>query len=74
MILPIGHQDVALRVDRDPLQTLELSFALTPPAEASQKGSVRVEDLDAVVAGIGDKDVALLVDGNSSEIARKDLR
>ena len=67
MILSIGHQDVALGVDRDALKAFELAFALAPPTEASQEGSVRVENLDSVVAGIRYEDVALLVDGNSSE-------
>lgn len=66
MVLSVRHQDVALRVDRDTLQALELPFTLAPPAETPEEGSVRVEDLDAIIAGICDEDVALLVHGNSS--------
>ncbi len=66
MVLPVGHQDVALRVDRDPFQALKLTLALTPSAETSEEGSVRIEDLNSIVSGIRDENVTLFIHGNSS--------
>ena len=66
MVLPVGHQDVALWVDRDPFQALELALTLTPTAETSEEGSVRIEDLNSIVSGIRDENITLFINGNSS--------
>lgn len=65
MVFPIAHQDVAVRHDRNALESLELGVARTPRAERAQEASVRVEDLDAVVTRVGDTDVALIVHRNA---------
>jgi len=45
VVFSVCHQDVALRVDCDALQALELTFTLTPPSETSQEGSIGVKNL-----------------------------
>ena len=52
MILPVSDENVPGRVDRNALQPLELAIVLAPPAEWAEECTVRVEDLDPVVAGI----------------------
>ena len=66
MVLPVGHQDVALGVDRNALQPLELPVALSPPAKGPEEGAIRVEDLDPVVSRVCHKDVTLLIYSYSS--------
>jgi hypothetical protein len=66
MVFSVGHQDVALRVHRDPFQALELALSLTPSAETSEEGPVRIEDLNSIVSGIRDENITLFINGNSS--------
>lgn len=61
MILSVADDDVPAGHDGDAFQTLELSVTRSPGTEGSEEGAVRVEDLDAVVAGVGNHDVALVV-------------
>lgn len=67
MVFPVAHEDVAVGHDGHPFQALELGITGAPGTERAQEASVRVEDLDAVVAGIGHADVALIVDRDASE-------
>jgi hypothetical protein len=52
MVLPVGDEYVTGGVDGDSLEALELGVVLAPPPEGAQECSVRVEDLNPVVAGI----------------------
>jgi hypothetical protein len=63
MVLPVAHQDVAVGHHGHALQPLELAVTGAPTAESSEEGAVRMEDLDAVVAGVTDEYVALVVNG-----------
>ena len=65
MVFSICHQNVSLRVDRDSLQALELRVPRPPSTEGPQECSVRVENLNAIVAAVGNEDVAFLIHGNS---------
>ena len=72
MVLPVRDENSPTAADRDALQTLELPLGGTPAPKAAKERPIRVEDLDTVVAAVGDKDVALIVDGNTPErIKRK---
>ena len=66
MILSVCDENPAGRVDRDALESLELSVGLAPAPEAAQEGAVRVEDLDPVVAGVRHKYVPLLINSYTS--------
>lgn len=65
MVLPIAHDDVPAAHDGDALQTLELAIAGAPGAEGTEERSVGVEDLDAIVAGVGYYDIALVINGDT---------
>lgn len=67
VVLPVCHQDVALAVDSDALQTLELTLTLTPSTESSLENSFGVEHLDPVVSRICHINHALFIYSNSSE-------
>ena len=72
MVLPVRCEDVALGVDGDALEALELGVGRAPAAEAPQEGPVGVEDLDPVVAAVGHENVALLVHGDAPESQEKE--
>lgn len=66
MVLSIANQNVAVGHDRNALQPFEFGIAGAPRAERPQKAAVRMENLDAIVAGIGHADEALIVDGHAT--------
>ena len=68
MIFSVSHQNISLAVDRNSFQPLELAVVLSPTAKASQKCSVRIENLNSVISGISNKDKTLLIDSNTPEI------
>lgn len=65
MVFPITYDDVATGHNGDTFKTLELSVSRTPGPESPEEGSIRMEDLDSVVARISNYDVALVVDSNT---------
>jgi len=65
VILAIADDDVACGCYCDSLETLEFAIAAAPAAEGLEEGTVGTEDLYAVVTGISDDDVALIVHGNA---------
>lgn len=65
MILAVADDDVAGGGDGDALEAFELAVAAAPAAVRLEEGTVRTEDLYAIVAGIGDDDVTLIVHGNA---------
>ena len=71
MVFSICHQNIALGVDRDSLQALELRVPRPPPSEGPQESSVRVENLNAIVAAVGNEDVAFLIHSNSPTKQKK---
>src|ERR1700687_1196975 len=62
ILLPIGHPDVAIGVNRHSLGTSEISGAVSRLAEGADELAVGVEDLDAVVQGIANVQIAIRVD------------
>ena len=65
MVFAIADDDVAVGLDGDAFESLELAVAGTPAAEGFHENAFRIEDLDAVVARIGHDDVALVVHGHT---------
>ena len=65
MIFAIANDDVAIGLDGDAFESLELSVCRSPTAEGFHEDTFGVEDLDAVVAWIGNDDVALVVHRNT---------
>src|SRR5208282_4602031 len=59
----IRHPDVAVDVDSDTLGTGEVAGAVSVLAEAADEVPVSVEDFDAVIQGVGDEEVSVLIDG-----------
>lgn len=66
MVLAIADQDVTVRHDRHALKPLELGVAGAPRAKSAQEATVRMEDLNAIVARICNTDEALVVDGHTA--------
>lgn len=65
MILAITDYDVACGCYCNSLETFEFAVAAAPTAEGLEEGTVGTEDLYAVVTGISDDDVALIVYGDT---------
>jgi len=61
VVLTICHQNVSLVVHSDSFQTLEFSIILSPSSKGSKESTVRVEYLDSIISGIGDKDKSTLI-------------
>lgn len=66
MVFPVAHEDISVGHDGHSFQALELGITGAPGTERAQEASVRVEDLDAIIAGIGHTDVALVVNRDAS--------
>lgn len=61
MILAVADDDVAGGGDGDSLKTFEFAVAAAPTAKGLEEGAIGAEDLYAIVAGVSDDDVALIV-------------
>ena len=61
MVLAIADNDVAVGLDSDAFETLELTVGRPPTAERLHEDTFSVENLDAVVTWIGHDDVALVI-------------
>src|SRR5207253_7714231 len=61
LVAGVGHEDVAVLVDRDAVGPVELAVAAARVAELRDEAAVAVEALDAVVAGVDHVDVAVAV-------------
>ena len=63
---PLGDDDVAgLLDDGDAVRVEQLPVSLPALAKLELEAALAVEDLDAVVVGVGDNDVVLHVDRHS---------
>lgn len=67
VVFPITYDDVATGHNGDTFKTLELSVSRTPGPESPEEGSIRMEDLDSIVARISHYDVALVIDSNTPD-------
>lgn len=65
MILAIADDNVAGGGDSDSLETFEFAVAAAPAAKGFEESAIGAEDLYAVIAGISNDDVALIVHGNT---------
>lgn len=66
MIFSITHEYMSIRGHRHTFQTLKFAFAAAPTSERAQKRAVRMENLYAIVAGIGNADITLIIDGHTT--------
>ena len=65
MSVPVGDGDVAAAVDGDAVRLLRELVVAADEREPADEGAVAAEHLDAVVAGIGDDEVAgRVIDGD----------
>ena len=62
---PVDDPDVAIAVDGDTFGTREVSRPVAGFAEGADELSIAIEDLDAVVQGVGDVEIAFLIDRQS---------
>lgn len=67
VVLTITDEDVAIGHNSHTLQALEFAITRSPAAKGPKERTVRVEDLDAIVAAVSHKDVALVIHSHSSE-------
>lgn len=65
MIFSVAHQNMAIRHNGNAFEPLEFGIAGAPRAKCTQKASIRMEDLDAIIARIGHTDVALVINGHT---------
>lgn len=71
VVLSITHEYVSVRHDGDAFEPFEFSVTRSPASKSSQKRGVRMEYLDAVVAGICHQYVSLVVYGHTSRTKKK---
>ncbi len=70
----IGYPDVTVGVDRNALGSREISRTVSRLAKGPDESPIRIENLDAVVEGVGDVEIAVLIDrdiGRPRKIARR---
>lgn len=65
MILAVADDDVASGRNGDALEAFKFAVAAAPATEGFQESTVGTEDLYAVIARVGNDDVALIVHGNA---------
>lgn len=61
MIFTVADDDIAVGLDGDTFESLELAIGWSPTTERLHEDTFGVENLDTVVAWIGHDDVALVV-------------
>lgn len=61
MILPVTDNNISSGHNSDAFKTLELSISTTPGPEGSEERAIWMEDLDPVVTGVSNHDVALVI-------------
>lgn len=66
MVVPIGDDELPDSVDCDAGQAVKLAVAVAICAKLTHVGSVRIEDLDAVIAAVSHSDEIVGPDGNSA--------
>lgn len=68
MILSIADDDIARRSDGNTFESFEFGLTTAPAAESSQKFPVGRENLNSIVARVGDDNEALFVDRDTARI------
>lgn len=66
MILTIADEYVAIGHNGHALESFELRIARAPGAEGLQETAIGIEDLYAIVARVGHKDIALIIHSDTT--------
>lgn len=67
MIFTIAYQNIAIRHNGHALEPFELRVTGAPGAESLQETAIRIEDLYAIIARIGNKYIALIIHSHAAK-------
>lgn len=71
MIFPIANQNISIGHDGHALESFEFSIARSPRSERSQETAVRMENLYAIIARIGNAYESLVVHRHTTKMIKR---